>query len=122
MRGNGDAVILLHGVADNRMGMIGYADLLLRHGYAVLLPDARRHGESGGELATYGIKEAGDVRRWYDWVEQAERSRCIDGWGTRWARRSCSSLYRQRPDFARWLPSRPSQIYGKRPMTGWRRG
>ena len=81
MRGNGDAVILLHGVADNRMGMIGYADLLLRHGYAVLLPDARRHGESGGELATYGIKEAGDVRRWYDWVEQAERSRCIDGLG-----------------------------------------
>jgi len=81
LHGNGDAVILLHGVADNRMGMIGYADLLLRHGYAVLLPDARAHGESGGELATYGIIEAGDVRRWYDWVEQAERPRCIDGLG-----------------------------------------
>ena len=79
--GNGDAVILLHGVADNRMGMIGYADLLLRHGYAVLLPDARAHGESGGELATYGVKEAGDVRRWYDWVEQTEQPRCIDGLG-----------------------------------------
>jgi fermentation-respiration switch protein FrsA (DUF1100 family) len=79
--GNGDAVILLHGVADNRMGMIGYADLLLRHGYAVLLPDARAHGESGGKLATYGITEAGDVRRWYDWVEQAEQPRCIDGLG-----------------------------------------
>src|ERR1035438_2052325 len=49
LHGNGDVVILLHGVADNRMGMIGYADLLLRHGYAVLLPDARAHGESGGE-------------------------------------------------------------------------
>jgi hypothetical protein len=36
---NGDAVILLHGVADNRMGMLGYAELLLRHGYAVLLPN-----------------------------------------------------------------------------------
>src|ERR1035438_6534096 len=81
LHGNGDAVILLHGVADNRMGMIGYADLLLRHGYAVLLPDARAHGESGGELATYGIKESGDVKRWYDWVEQAERPRCIDGLG-----------------------------------------
>jgi hypothetical protein len=81
LQGNGDAVILLHGVADNRMGMLGYADMLLRHGYAVLLPDARRHGESGGELATYGIKEADDIRRWYDWLEQAERPRCIDGLG-----------------------------------------
>jgi dipeptidyl aminopeptidase/acylaminoacyl peptidase len=81
LQGNGDAVILLHGVADNRMGMIGYADLLLRHGYAVLLPDARAHGESGGELATYGIKEAGDVRLWYDWIEQTEAPRCIDGLG-----------------------------------------
>ncbi len=80
-QGNGDAVILLHGVADTRMGMIGYADLLLRHGYAVLLPDARRHGASGGELATYGIKEAGDIRRWYDWIEQDEAPRCIDGLG-----------------------------------------
>jgi fermentation-respiration switch protein FrsA (DUF1100 family) len=79
--GNGDAVILLHGVADNRMGMIGYADLLLHHGYAVLLPDARRHGGSGGELATYGVMEADDIRRWYDWIEQAERPRCIDGLG-----------------------------------------
>jgi alpha-beta hydrolase superfamily lysophospholipase len=81
LHGNGDAVILLHGVADNRMGMIGYADLLLHHGYAVLLPDARAHGASGGELATYGIKEADDIRRWYDWIEQAERPRCVDGLG-----------------------------------------
>lgn len=81
LQGNGDAVILLHGVADSRMGMLGYADLLLRHGYAVLLPDARAHGESGGELATYGIKEADDVRRWYDWIEQAEAPHCIDGLG-----------------------------------------
>jgi alpha-beta hydrolase superfamily lysophospholipase len=81
LQGNGDAVILLHGVADNRMGMLGYADLLLRHGYTVLLPDARRHGASGGELATYGLKEADDIRRWYDWIEQAEAPRCIDGLG-----------------------------------------
>lgn len=79
--GNGDVVILLHGVADNRMGMLGYAGLLLRHGYAVLLPDARAHGESGGTLATYGVKEAGDVRRWYDWIEQTESPRCADGLG-----------------------------------------
>ena len=49
---SGSAVILLHGVADNREGMIGYAALFLRHGYAVLLPDSRAHGESGGAIAT----------------------------------------------------------------------
>jgi hypothetical protein len=81
LRGNGDAVILLHGHTDNRAGMLGNADLLLRHGYAVLLPDARAHGESGGNLATYGVKEAGDVRSWFDWIERSEAPRCIDGLG-----------------------------------------
>lgn len=80
--GNGDAVILLHGHADNRKGVLTYADLLLRHGFAVLLPDARAHGKSGGNLATYGLQEAGDVRRWFDWVEQTESPRCVDGLGT----------------------------------------
>jgi pimeloyl-ACP methyl ester carboxylesterase len=79
--GNGDAVILLHGHTDNRAGMLGNADLLLRHGYAVLLPDARAHGASGGDLATYGVKEAHDLRRWHDWLEQTESPRCIDGLG-----------------------------------------
>src|ERR1700753_2198981 len=58
---NGNAVVLLHGITDNREGVAGYGDLLLAHGYAVLLPDARRHGESGGELATYGLKESDDI-------------------------------------------------------------
>jgi pimeloyl-ACP methyl ester carboxylesterase len=81
LNGNGDAVILLHGHTDNRAGMLGNADLLLRHGYAVLLPDARAHGTSGGELATYGVKESWDVRRWFDWLGQSESPRCIDGLG-----------------------------------------
>jgi hypothetical protein len=79
--GNGDAVILLHGHTDNRAGMLGSADMLLRHGYAVLLPDARAHGASGGDIATYGVLEADDVRRWFDWVERSEYPRCIDGLG-----------------------------------------
>jgi hypothetical protein len=79
--GNGDAVILLHGQADNRAGMLGPAALLLRHGYAVLMPDARAQGMSGGDLATYGIKEADDLRRWFDWLAQMQAPRCIDGLG-----------------------------------------
>jgi dipeptidyl aminopeptidase/acylaminoacyl peptidase len=81
LHGNGYAVILLHGQADNRAGMLGNAELLLRHGYAVLLPDARAHGASGGELATYGVKEADDIRRWFEWLQRTEALRCIDGLG-----------------------------------------
>jgi dipeptidyl aminopeptidase/acylaminoacyl peptidase len=79
--GNGDAVILLHGHTDNRAGMLGNADLLLRHGYSVLLPDARAHGMSGGEMVTYGVKEAADVRLWFDWLRQSQAPRCIDDLG-----------------------------------------
>jgi len=60
---NGDAVILLHGVGDNRQGMFGFAELFLSKGFAVLLPDSRGQGESGGDFPTYGVKETDDVHR-----------------------------------------------------------
>lgn len=63
---NGSAVILLHGIADNRLGMFAHASFLLQNGFSVLLPDLRGHGASGGDLITYGIKEAGDVHSWAD--------------------------------------------------------
>lgn len=78
---NGNAVVLLHGITDNREGVAGYGQLLLEHGYAVLLPDARRHGESSGELATYGTKEADDIHRWVSWVYQHDPPQCIFGFG-----------------------------------------
>jgi hypothetical protein len=78
---NGDTVILLHGQADNRAGMLGPAQLLLRHGYSVLLPDARAHGESGGAIATYGVLEADDIHRWFTWLQNADHPHCIDGLG-----------------------------------------
>jgi len=59
---NGDWVLLYHGQSDNRMGMIGYAELLLRLGYSVTLMDARAHGASGGDMATYGWLERTDTR------------------------------------------------------------
>jgi len=78
---NGNAVILLHGITDNREGVAGYGRLLLEHGYAVLLPDARRHGESGGDLATYGVKESDDIHRWVSWVYQHDPPQCVYGFG-----------------------------------------
>jgi uncharacterized protein len=76
---NRNAVILLHGLGDNRLGMTGYADLLLGHGFSVLMPDARAHGTSGGQLATYGLLESDDIRRWFDWLQQNQHPGCIFG-------------------------------------------
>jgi uncharacterized protein len=77
---DGNAVILLHGVSDNRMGMYGYGRWLLQNHYAVLLPDARAHGQSTG-LATYGLLESDDVHHWIDWLEDAARPHCVYGLG-----------------------------------------
>jgi pimeloyl-ACP methyl ester carboxylesterase len=76
---NGDAVILLHGLADNRVGMTGYAQLLLANGFTVLLPDARAHGASGGSLATYGLLERNDIHQWFDFLAAKDHPNCIFG-------------------------------------------
>lgn len=55
-------VLLFHGVADNRMGVLEHALFLLREGYGVTLMDARAHGESEGPIATYGWLERNDTR------------------------------------------------------------
>jgi uncharacterized protein len=78
---NGDSVILLHGLGDNRVGMTGYAQILLAHGYSVLLPDARAHGASGGTLATYGLVERNDIHQWLDFLSAQDHPRCIFGIG-----------------------------------------
>jgi uncharacterized protein len=57
----GDWVILFHGVADNRTGVLGPAELLLHHGFNVVMMDSRAHGKSGGDIATYGWQERYDT-------------------------------------------------------------
>ncbi|MDR3698698.1 MAG: alpha/beta fold hydrolase [Candidatus Sulfopaludibacter sp.] len=65
---NGAAVILLHGVGDTRKGVLNHAKYLLQAGFAVLAPDSRGHGASQGDYITYGVKEAGDVHAWGNWL------------------------------------------------------
>ncbi len=67
---NGRAVLLLHGIGGNRVDMSGFADIFIAQGYGVLLPDSREHGESGGRVATFGLLEREDVRRWTAWVRR----------------------------------------------------
>lgn len=66
---NNDWVLLYHGVSDNRTGTLGVSEILLDHGYSVVMMDSRAHGQSGGNMATYGWKERNDsvaiVRRLY---------------------------------------------------------
>jgi alpha-beta hydrolase superfamily lysophospholipase len=74
---NGDWVLLFHGVSDNRVGMLGYAEFLLRHGYGVLMMDARAHGASEGSMATYGWKERQDTRAIIEAVFTSETPHCL---------------------------------------------
>ena len=66
---NGNFVIVLHGIADSRSGSVGFAPMFLTQGYAVLVPDSRAHGESGGRFVTYGLLERYDVLAWAHWMK-----------------------------------------------------
>jgi len=96
---NDDAVLLLHGQSDNRAGELSNADLLLRRGFAVLLPDARGHGESGGAIATYGALETDDLRRWADWLEGEKSPRCLFGLGDSMGAAQLLESLRKIPEF-----------------------
>src|SRR2546425_6004700 len=76
-RPNGSWVLLFHGVADNRVGVISQSEFLLRAGYGVVMMDARAHGSSGGPVATYGWLERNDTRAIIDALESSEHPRHI---------------------------------------------
>ena len=64
------AVVVLHGVGDSRLGAVGHASYLIEAGYAVLLPDLRGHGDSGGDRITYGVLEREDLAVWQRWMHE----------------------------------------------------
>src|SRR6266851_4005467 len=74
---NGNWVFLFHGVADNRVGVIGQSEILLRAGYSVVMMDARAHGASEGPIATYGWLERNDTRAIIDALLSSERDKYI---------------------------------------------
>src|SRR5438445_504328 len=45
---NGSWVLLFHGVADNRIGLVSQPEFLLRAGYSLVLMAARAHRPNGG--------------------------------------------------------------------------
>jgi pimeloyl-ACP methyl ester carboxylesterase len=50
----GAAVVLLHGAGSTRSEVLAHAAVLARHGYGVLLYDARGHGRSRGRAMDFG--------------------------------------------------------------------
>jgi alpha-beta hydrolase superfamily lysophospholipase len=68
----GNWVLVFHGVADNRVGVVGQAEILLRAGYGVVMMDARAHGASDGPMATYGWLERDDSKAIVEALERAE--------------------------------------------------
>jgi pimeloyl-ACP methyl ester carboxylesterase len=54
--------------------------MFLEHGYRVLAVDLRGHGDSDGQLVTFGALEADDVRRWIDRVKGPAGS-CVYSFG-----------------------------------------
>src|SRR5467141_3317201 len=72
---NGSWVLLFHGVADNRVGVVGQSELLLRAGYGVVMMDARAHGASEGPMATYCWPERNYTRAIIDALVPSEQRR-----------------------------------------------
>ena len=72
---SGDWVLVFHGVADNRMGVLEHSRILLLAGYDVVMMDARAHGASEGSMATYGWLERNDTRAIIDALEAVEHPR-----------------------------------------------
>jgi acetyl esterase/lipase len=66
---NRAAVILIHPMASNRLGTMDHALMFARHGYGVLMIDLRVHGESGGDLLTFGGDEYLDVSAAVDYLQ-----------------------------------------------------
>ncbi len=70
-----------HDVSDNRTGVLGPAQFLLRQGYSVVMMDSRAHGSSGGAIATYGWKERQDTVAIANVLFEAENLRHLDAFG-----------------------------------------
>lgn len=66
--GNG-AVMLMHGVRNNRLQMLPRARLLRRWGFSVLLFDFQAEGESSGQNITFGWLEAKDAQAAFQWLQ-----------------------------------------------------
>lgn len=67
---NGAVVLLLHGAGSTRSYVLSHAVVLARHGYGVLLFDARGHGRSSGRAMDFGWFGDRDIGGAVDFLRQ----------------------------------------------------
>ncbi|MEO7034051.1 MAG: alpha/beta hydrolase [Polyangiaceae bacterium] len=58
---SGALVILVTGLGGNRASLLPEAEILARAGYGIFSWDARASGDSGGDVVTWGAREALDI-------------------------------------------------------------
>ena len=58
---NGHGIVVCHGLAHDKNSGIRFVQYLLNAGYTLLLLDFRNHGESDGNMTTYGYFEKYDL-------------------------------------------------------------
>lgn len=64
-------VICFHGyTGEGLSNHVAIGDYFLKQGYAMLLPDARAHGESEGEYIGFGCLDRQDALYWINWAIQ----------------------------------------------------
>ena len=68
----------MHGGSSDRKGSVAHAEMLARHGYGVLLYDARGRGESDGSENNYGWDWAKDVDGALDFLTASPTSTRAD--------------------------------------------
>ncbi len=68
----GVSIVCAHGLFRSRREVLGRGVLLRESGFNVLLLDSRRHGESGGDRATIGLKERFDVQGGIDFMRERQ--------------------------------------------------
>jgi fermentation-respiration switch protein FrsA (DUF1100 family) len=61
-RGAKGSVVLVHGLNRSRVEMVRKVPFLTHSGWNALLFDLRHHGESGGEVSSFGYHEKQDVK------------------------------------------------------------
>ncbi len=89
---NGAAILLLHGYKAYRFDnlVLTATSMLVRNGYGVMLTMRRAHGNSDGELITFGKNEYLDTEAAYQYIinrseVNAEKSVYLDNqWEVRW--------------------------------------
>jgi dipeptidyl aminopeptidase/acylaminoacyl peptidase len=62
-------IVVLHGLTDQKEGMLSIAEAFADAGYLAVVPDLRAHGSSGGRYTSMGYREKWDMEALLNYLE-----------------------------------------------------